>query len=90
MILNACAELPRTSALKDDLPDFPVGGRRADPEAPRPLYDELAKATSQRPEWNFHKYLIGRNGQTVASFKSGVEPDSPEFVARVEEYLRQP
>ena len=54
-----------------------------------PLYDGLAQATGQRPKWNFHKYLIGRDGKTVASFASKVEPESPEFVAKVEEFLRK-
>ncbi|HEY4999420.1 MAG TPA: glutathione peroxidase, partial [Usitatibacter sp.] len=29
------------------------------------VFDGLAKATGQRPEWNFHKYLIARDGATV-------------------------
>jgi glutathione peroxidase len=53
-----------------------------------PLYDGLAQATGERPRWNFHKYLIGRDGKTVASFKSAIDPESPEFVGRLEEYLR--
>ncbi|HEX7558393.1 MAG TPA: glutathione peroxidase [Usitatibacter sp.] len=51
------------------------------------VFDGLAKATGQRPKWNFHKYLIGRDGTTVASFPSKVEPESPEFVAKVEQLL---
>ena len=52
------------------------------------LFDALAKATGERPQWNFHKYLIGRDGKTAASFPSKVEPESREFVAKVEELLR--
>lgn len=52
------------------------------------LYDGLANATNERPRWNFHKYLIARDGRTVASFNSKVDPESKEFVAKVEEYLR--
>ena len=51
------------------------------------LFDALAKATGKRPEWNFHKYLIGRDGKTAVSFGSKVEPESKEFVAKVEELL---
>ena len=51
------------------------------------LYDDLAKASGERPAWNFHKYLVGRDGRTVASFKSKVDPESPEFLQKVEEYL---
>jgi glutathione peroxidase len=52
------------------------------------LYDGLEKATGQRPKWNFHKYLIARDGKSVASFASKVDPEAPEFTAKVEEYLR--
>ena len=52
------------------------------------LFDALAKATGERPKWNFHKYLVGRDGKTAMSFPSKVEPDSKEFVAKVEELLK--
>jgi glutathione peroxidase len=52
------------------------------------VFDALARATGERPKWNFHKYLIARDGTTVASFASDVEPDSPAFVAKVEELLK--
>ena len=52
-----------------------------------PFFDGLAQATGQRPKWNFHKYLIARDGSTVTSFGSAVEPDSPQFVAKLEQLL---
>jgi glutathione peroxidase len=52
-----------------------------------PLHESLAKATGQRPKWNFHKYLIGRDGQPAGSFGSRVEPQSAEFVAEIEKLL---
>lgn len=52
-----------------------------------PLHEALAKATGERPKWNFHKYLIGRDGVTIESFGSRVEPTSPEFTGRVEKLL---
>lgn len=52
-----------------------------------PLFDGLAKATGERPSWNFHKYLIARDGARVVSFGTKVEPDSPAFIAKVEEFL---
>ena len=52
------------------------------------VFDALAKATGERPKWNFHKYLIGRDGKTAVSFGSKVEPESKEFVAKVDELLR--
>lgn len=55
-----------------------------------PLYRDLAQATGESPKWNFHKYLIGRDGKVVASFGSRVKPDAPEVVAATEKALAQP
>jgi glutathione peroxidase len=75
----------RTYAVK-----FPMFAKTAVKDAGHtPLYDDLAKATGERPRWNFHKYLIARDGRTVSSFKSAVDPESRDFVAKVEEYLAQ-
>ena len=52
-----------------------------------PLYAELAARTGESPQWNFHKYLIGRDGSVVISHASGVEPDSARFVKDVERLL---
>jgi glutathione peroxidase len=52
-----------------------------------PLHEALAKATGERPKWNFHKYLIARDGATVASFGSRVEPTSAEMTAKLETLL---
>lgn len=49
-----------------------------------PLYRDLIEATGIAPRWNFHKYLIGRNGEVIASFPSGVRPDDPELVKAIE------
>ncbi len=52
-----------------------------------PLFKQLADRTGDRPRWNFHKYLIGRDGQTVRSYASGVDPKSPNFVKDIEKFL---
>jgi glutathione peroxidase len=52
-----------------------------------PLHESLARLTGQRPKWNFHKYLIGRDGATVSSFGSRVDPQSTELVAAIETAL---
>jgi len=73
----------RTYAVK-----FPMFSKTSVKEAGgSPVFDGLARATGELPKWNFHKYLIGRDGKSVASFPSNVEPESPEFVAKVEELL---
>ena len=55
--------------------------------ARNPLYLDLVRATGERPKWNFHKYLVDRNGVAVASYVSDVEPESRELVARIESLL---
>ena len=55
-----------------------------------PMYTQLFKATQVAPAWNFHKYLIARDGSTVRSFASEVEPGSRELVAAVENALKAP
>ena len=52
-----------------------------------PLYDQLAALSGQRPKWNFHKYLVDRNGKTVTSYASSISPDDSELVKRIEELL---
>lgn len=37
--------------------------------------------------WNFEKFLIGRNGEIVARFKTGVKPDAPEVIQAIEAEL---
>lgn len=59
-----------------------VSGKNANP-----LYTELVKATNKRPEWNFHKYLIDRNGKPVDSFASVVSPTDRRFVSEIERLL---
>ena len=52
-----------------------------------PLYVDLAKLTGKRPEWNFHKYLLDKNGKPVASFASIVSPTDRRFVSEIERLL---
>lgn len=40
-------------------------------------------------QWNFHKFLVGKNGVPVASFLSEVKPDSDLFIRALEEALRK-
>ena len=54
-----------------------------------PLHEALFKTTGERPKWNFHKYLIARDGKAVRSFGSNVAPESPEFVAQIEKLLAE-
>jgi glutathione peroxidase len=39
------------------------------------------------PRWNFHKYLVGTNGQLIASFSTQTAPLDPRLVTAVEAEL---
>jgi glutathione peroxidase len=52
-----------------------------------PFYAALTQKTGERPQWNFHKYLIDRSGTEVLSFDSRVKPDDPKLVAAIERML---
>lgn len=54
-----------------------------------PFFRQLAAATKQSPRWNFHKYLIAPDGRTVHSFATGVEPDAPEVMAKLQPMLKK-
>ncbi len=41
----------------------------------------------EAPRWNFHKYLIARNGHLKSSFVSAVEPTEPKVIAAIETEL---
>ena len=46
-----------------------------------------AERPLETPRWNFHKYLIGRDGSLRASFVSAVEPTEPKVIAAIESEL---
>ena len=39
------------------------------------------------PKWNFHKYLIGKDGKLAGSWPSKVSPTSPEITGQIEMML---
>ena len=53
------------------------------------LFRDLAAASGEAPKWNFHKYLVGRNGRVLANWGSRTVPDDPEVVAAIERALEQ-
>jgi glutathione peroxidase len=57
-------------------------------EAAHPFYRWAAiQRPGETPRWNFHKYLVARDGTLAASFASAVEPTDPRLVAAVEREL---
>lgn len=53
------------------------------------FYSWIAKSTSGEasPKWNFHKLLIGKDGNLIRSFPSSVEPGSKKVKRAVEAAL---
>ncbi|HJW72550.1 MAG TPA: glutathione peroxidase [Geothrix sp.] len=52
-----------------------------------PVYQFLT-ANHGEPAWNFHKYLVGKDGLVIQSFGSAVTPDSAELKAAIEAALK--
>jgi glutathione peroxidase len=65
--------------------DFPVFAKTA--LKSNSLFAELTKRSGTAPQWNFHKYLIDRDGKQVHSFDTKVEPNDPRLVAEIERLL---
>ena len=59
------------------------------PGKANPVFAGLAKMTGEAPEWNFHKYLISRDGSRAVSFAARTQPESSQVVARIEELLAE-
>ena len=59
----------------------PVKGKKANS-----FFKTLADITGQTPGWNFHKYLISKEGE-VLSFDTKVEPDSQELTSQISKLL---
>ncbi len=69
---------------------FPLTDKNAvKGDAAHPFYKwALANLGSgSAPRWNFHKYLIGRDGRALAAFGTGVEPQAKDLVAAIEKEL---
>ena len=57
-----------------------------------PFYLWAAKAAGADgvPQWNFHKYLIGRDGRMIAAFSTRLSPTSDDVVRAIEKALAEP
>ncbi|MCC7347653.1 MAG: glutathione peroxidase [Variibacter sp.] len=68
---------------------FPIGAKvsvRGD--HPHPFYKWAAtERPLDTPRWNFHKFLIGRDGRIAASFPSQVTPDDPRVLVAIDRQL---
>ena len=49
-----------------------------------PFFQALANDTGTFPTWNFHKYLVGRDGQVIAEFSPRTKPYDAKLVGAIE------
>jgi glutathione peroxidase len=56
-----------------------------------PLYAFLTKAVEPtgNVSWNFEKFLVNKQGEVVARFKSAVPPNDSQLIAAIERELAQ-
>ena len=82
---GGAAEIMRT-AQHDYGVTFPLAQKVAVKGAnAHPFYQWAAlERPTETPQWNFHKYLIGRNGHIAAAFPSAVEPTDARVVTAIE------
>src|ERR1035437_723845 len=58
-------------------------------EDKHPLYQFLTDktanpATGGEIQWNFTKFLVGKDGKVITRFESKINPDSPEVISAIE------
>ena len=68
--------------------DFPMTtlARVRGPQA-APLFAFLAERGGGPPRWNFHKYLVGRDGGSVQGFSTQTGPEAPALLRAIERAL---
>lgn len=54
-----------------------------------PTFKVLAEK-SDKPSWNFNKYLVSADGQQVQQFGSRTKPDDADLTAAIEQLLASP
>jgi glutathione peroxidase len=52
-----------------------------------PVYQFLTAGHGE-PKWNFHKYLVGKNGEVLAAYPSKVAPESATLREAIETALK--
>ncbi len=69
---------------------FPMVGKTVVKGAQaNPFYRQLAERTGSVPRWNFHKYLISRDGRQVVAYSSLTTPDDDDLLRQIDHFLAQ-
>lgn len=58
-------------------------------DAIHPLYQWLVESTENKKDidWNFAKFVVGRDGKVIKRFAARVKPDDPDVVKTIEDAL---
>jgi glutathione peroxidase len=54
-----------------------------------PFFVALADSAGTYPTWNFHKYLIGRDGKLITEFSPRTKPEDEKVVAALQAALAE-
>ncbi len=52
-----------------------------------PFFDDLAAASGTYPKWNFHKFLIGKDGELIREFSPRTQPYDDKLVEELQAAL---
>lgn len=71
--------------------DFPMAGlTRVRGVQAHPFFRWAGARGGGEPRWNFHKYLVARDGRRVQGFATRVEPEGREMTQAIEAALAAP
>ncbi len=56
-------------------------------EDAHPFFVALAKSAGTYPTWNFHKFLIGKDGKLITQFSPQTQPYDDKIIATIESAL---
>ena len=70
--------------------DFPMFSKtRVTEQNADPFYKKLGEVSGVYPRWNFHKYLISRDGELVANYRSNMDPLDKRLVKAIDMQLQK-
>ena len=52
------------------------------------FFKRLGEVSGTYPTWNFHKFLIGRDGKFIKQFSPHTIPSDPEMITAIEQAIR--
>lgn len=84
---GTAAEIKKFCSVKFGV-SFPLFAKvKTKGEGQSDVYKFLS-AKHGEPKWNFHKYLVGKDGQALAAFPSKVTPESEELRGAIDAALK--